>query len=207
MNRFGACSYLPVSLVPLCAVLSLVLGGLTAPGTAEGQSLREFAAASARAYGDGDLPAAIQVLNSAIVEHPDNAQLRFMRGNAFFRQGNYPAAAWDLQEAATMRPVHADTHLTLGFAYYHVGDPEAAIDAWERAVPLMRGDAFPHLCLALAYRDTDRSRSRLHAEVGRRLEPEWKARMSVDMRWSPAMIESLVEVADHNAGDRRGTDR
>jgi Flp pilus assembly protein TadD len=152
-----------------------------------GQTPADIANEAGRYYANADLPRAITLLRQGVTKHPTDAQLRFMLGNALYRQGDWRDAADAYAAAARLRPTHPDTQLCLGHAYYEAGDREAAVIAWRQGVKLSPHDALPRASLALGLATTGRAEEARHqAARALRLDAALRQRLAIDVRWSPA---------------------
>jgi cytochrome c-type biogenesis protein CcmH/NrfG len=67
-------------------------------------------------YARHELESAAQVLRQGLKRFPNDAQLHFMLGNAYFRQKRWTNSISEYVQASALRPDHVDTFLCLGFA-------------------------------------------------------------------------------------------
>ena len=97
---------------------------------------------------------AIQTLQSAIGQHPDDALLQVDLGNAHAANGNQAAAITAWERACTLDPSQAMAWFNLGRAHQQQGDSLAAIEALQQACTLapdvlpakiLLGDALAHM--------------------------------------------------------------
>lgn len=143
-------------------------------------------------YARGDLQGAITVLKEATRADPDDAQLHFMLGSAYFRQQQWNRAVDEYQQAARLRPRHPDTHLSLGYALYRADQVEEATAAWLTALQQTPGDALMHLSLAVGLNQLGQNlRARQHVARAIKVDNSWQYRLSIDIRWTPEMLDEI----------------
>jgi Flp pilus assembly protein TadD len=163
----------------------------------------EIMQASAAFYAEGRLDRATAVLRDGVETYPADAQLHFMLANAFFRQQDWPGAVRHFEQASRLRPAHPDTYLWLGHAHFSSGQIEAAVKAWQTAVRQSPHDALPSLSLAMGlHRNGDATASRRRMRQAMALDENWRERISNDVRWTTAMVEALIGLADEVAISR-----
>jgi tetratricopeptide (TPR) repeat protein len=116
-----------------------------------------------------------------------------------YRQQNWPEAIHHYGEAARLRPRHPDTHLNLGYACYHLGKSAEAMAAWRVAVAQSPQDALPHLSLAIGFLAREnRPQARHHLARALELDPNWKDRVAIDVRWTPLMVTEINALAEED---------
>lgn len=170
------------------------------PGPREGVGTADR---SAQLYARGDLNGAVKVLRQAINTRPQDAQLHFMLANALFRQRGWLGAIHHYSEAAHLRAQHPDTYLGLGHACYQAGQMDEAVAAWRTAVRQSPGDALPHLSLAVGLNAQGRVvEARQHIAVAVDLDPGWRRRISIDVRWTHEMVREVSSLVDLGYQDR-----
>jgi Ca-activated chloride channel homolog len=138
-KRAAAKMMLPVVLTSGGLFLSSLL--LPQPGWAEG------AREAAEAYTAGDYEAALKGFIDAQLEDPDNPEVLYNVGNAYYKNGDFDAAgqqyqdALDRLEAADKRPdLAARLHYNLGNARFRSGDYPRAVENYEKALELNPDD-------------------------------------------------------------------
>ena len=157
---------------------------------------------SARLYAEGDLDGAARVLKGATAIDPDNAQLHFMLGNALFRQEQYAPSVESFQKAAALRKNHPDTHLNLGFALYHAKRFDEATEAWNEAMRQNPSDGLMRISVALGLQAQGKvAEARKQVLNAVAVEPHWRDRLSIDMRWNREMVQAIENLADARKGD------
>jgi tetratricopeptide (TPR) repeat protein len=126
-----------------------------------------------------------------------------MLANACFRQQRWTNSITHYVEAATLRPDHPDTFLCLGFALYQENRWADAIEAWRIALWHSPNDALPQLALSLGLlrlglvHEADEQIARAMSD------PAWRYRLKIDIRFTPAMIDTLSAAADRIERQRR----
>lgn len=86
------------------------------------------------AVADGDLEAAIRLLNDAIGITPRNEELRKFRADVLRRMGDFECAARDAAEALAFRPVDPQAKAILGAALIGLNQIDSAIKCFQEAV-------------------------------------------------------------------------
>ena len=82
----------------------------------EPQRAPEILAARARMYTEGgDLPRAVTLLDAAVMDYPDSADLRYARASAYEEQGRLTAALHELSTVANARPEDPAALNALGY--------------------------------------------------------------------------------------------
>lgn len=114
-----------------------------------------------------DLPAAIDLYDSLLREHPESPKLWNERGVALHQAGRRAEAEASYERASTLDPAYGLAWNNLGVLRAHEGEIEAAIDALQRALAVPDPPAAPRLNLGL-----------LHLQR-RRLEPALAAYRAV----------------------------
>src|SRR5689334_4960156 len=112
-----------------------------------------------QALREGDLDAALEFLNQAAREDPQDAEVQAYLGVASSQKGLHGEAARALQAAIRLRPQEARFHHNLGVALEMAGDPAAAIQSLRRALQVD-----PSYSQA---REKLRELTELHADLGR----------------------------------------
>ena len=82
---------------------------------------------------------------------PDDANARFLAGNACIRLGELDRAVEYFRQALQLNPTYAATWYSLGVVYYQTGRYDEAIDAYLRAVELDPETPAVHHNLGLCY--------------------------------------------------------
>ena len=104
---------------------------------------------------NGDLRAAIKLLENAIGVEPDNASPRIQLGAYYLRLNDVDAAIKYLEQAITIKPGDPDAHELLGEAYYRDNDLSSARAQWEYVLEVDPG----RTALAERYRKAFREES------------------------------------------------
>jgi Flp pilus assembly protein TadD len=183
---------------PIVLGVAFLLCVLACVHPATEDSPRGFASAASRQYEAGDLEGAADVLRRALLEHPENAQLRFMHGNALFRMGRFGAAAEAYAEAARRSPRHPDLQLNLGFALYRDGRARSAVSAWEEALRLTPEGTFARAALALGLEALGQpAEARKLALLAQRSDPDLWRLLEIDIRWTEEMRRTVRELTSH----------
>lgn len=163
----------------------------------------EIALESARRYAVGNLDGAVRVLQRGVAALPEDAQLHFMLANAYFRRQDWTAAAAEYEEAARLRPRHPDTHLSLGYAHYMAGRVDRAVSAWGKAASQIPNDALAQMSVALGLLRQGRvALARMRMIQAMDLDRQWRQRIAIDMRWTPAMRRAVRSLADQIVAER-----
>lgn len=177
-------------------------------GRAQPRAERDAAQRASDCYSAGDLQCAVDILTRALEKNLDDVRLRFILANALYRSSDalyrssdFEKAIQHYEEVLRFRPEHVDANLSLGFARYHNGDFQKAVLAWRRALALMPNDALAEASLAIGLAAEGRPKdARSHVERAARLEPNWRRRLSIDIRWTPEMLETLSSLMGEPAG-------
>lgn len=138
-------------------------------------------------YENGNLDCALVELDRARALRPQDPQIRFMLGNAYYRKRNWRSAIAQYQEAFRLRPDHPDTYLNLGFSYYHAGQVAKAVPAWEIAVKLSPHDPLARMALAIGLSGVGRLEDALsHFSLALELRPDSceRSQLAMDIRWA-----------------------
>lgn len=182
------------------ALPALWLGGCRTP---EPPSTPEaFMKQAGEFYAQRKLEAAAEILRRGVAAFPEDAQLHFMLGNAYFRQQRWSNSTVHYAEAAALRPDHSDTFLCLGFALYQESRWADAIEAWRIAAWYSPEDALPRLSLAVGLLKlglVHEAEGQISQAV---TDPSWRSRLAIDIRFTPGMIQAL-ELAAHGFESRQ----
>ena len=83
---------------------------------------------------DAKLDETIELLSTQLILRPNDAQKRFLLGNALRKQRRYDEAIAAYKRAIKNRPDFAEAHYQLGVALRENGDLEGALGAFDGAV-------------------------------------------------------------------------
>jgi len=83
---------------------------------------------------NGQLYAAVKVLNKLALKYPDSATLFYTRGRCFQLTSKLDVAISDYNRAITLDQKYADAHAKLGVTLNVLGQSEAAIESLQRAL-------------------------------------------------------------------------
>lgn len=109
--------------------------------------------AGLEAVDSGDYPAAVPLLEAAILQRPDDALLHYALAVAEIELGRDDLAVTSLERAAALEPDFPGVQLELGLALYRLGEFDAAEDHLLEA--LMQGPESAELLFHLALLDLD----------------------------------------------------
>jgi tetratricopeptide (TPR) repeat protein len=193
-------SYSVLTASVVVVFLSAISGGglsfATEPNRSDATSASEEAA---RLYKRGDLDGAVKVLQRIVATDPTNAQLHFMLANGLFRQKDWPAAIEHYEDAVRLRDHHPDSYLGLGYAYFQAARIDDAVKAWRTAVRQIPDEAFANLSLCVGLlRQGQTVSAQRYLIRAIQLEPEWRHRVAIDVRWNPEMVRELESFANHS---------
>ena len=102
--------------------------------------------------------AALEDLNRAEREHPDDPRVRNFRGIALSSVGRNAEAGAEFQEAIRLSPAMQDAYRNLGFLEWKQHQLEAAAKHLARAVELSPDDSFAHYYLGRVHLDSSHFR-------------------------------------------------
>jgi len=111
---------------------------------------------------DNRLEDALEDLNAAEREHPDDARVRNFRGILLVRMGRTAAAAAEYQESIRLDPLLEDAYRNLGFLRWTEHQLAPAREILERAVRLSPDDLFAHYYLGRVDLDVERYEYAFH---------------------------------------------
>ncbi len=80
--------------------------------------------------------AAVQFLNSAIEDEPNNPELYFLRGKAYLEMGDYILAKRDFSVVNVLDPLFPEAYYFRGLANLYLGDKKLAIKDFKIAASL-----------------------------------------------------------------------
>ncbi len=93
---------------------------------------------------------ALNVLNLALTNHPDNAQLYLGRGDAYLSLEKYLKARKDYSKALTLGDSSAYLYKKIGVTYYYLNDYAAALYALQKSAQKKADDPLVYYFLGLA---------------------------------------------------------
>ncbi|MEE8525858.1 MAG: tetratricopeptide repeat protein [Thermoanaerobaculia bacterium] len=174
----------------------LLISQLASVAATSGPLVTDVTEEAAYYYAIGDLDGAILALKCGLEGTPDKPQLHFMLANALYRKQEFNLAVLHYEEAARLRPRHVDTHLNLGYARFHMGAVDEALEAWQTTARATPGDALVHLSLAIGYAAKQQlPRAHIHLRRAAFLDTDWSRRLSIDIRWTREMLETIGQLA------------
>ena len=94
---------------------------------------------------------AIEYLNNAIKQEPNNAETFTKRGAAYINLGQYQQAIDDFNKAISLKQNYASAYNNRGAAYYSLGQNQQAIDDFNKAIGLNKDYANAYSNRGTAY--------------------------------------------------------
>lgn len=162
---------------------------------------RNAANVASQLYAVGDLEGAVDILMRALETDPKDVKLRFMLANALYRMHDWESSIHHYREVLRLQPTNVDANLSLGFSLYHNGEPAKALAAWRRVSQVMSDDSLAEASLAIGLAAVGRlAEARHRVERAANLDPDWRRRLSIDVRWTPEMVRTLISLLDQPAG-------
>ena len=124
------------------AMFCLALAGaiaLAAPRSARAESAAELNNEGVKLYQEGNFEDALDVLNKALKEDPENLDIQINLGYAWEGLGKTDEAIAAYKTVIAADPENLDAHNVLGGAYYNLGQYDKARAEWEFALSLDPG--------------------------------------------------------------------
>jgi len=146
-------------------------------------------------YQAGDTEGSVKVLQVAVRDRPEEAQLRFALGAALTRWARYDGAIRELSEAASLEPDRADIKVQLAKALRHRGELPRAMALLDEAVRLEPTMVQGRHQLAMAYARA--ATDSVPPPEGRWLLGLHPASLSTRLRRREAMLAEAQRQWDH----------
>ncbi|MEO5656580.1 MAG: tetratricopeptide repeat protein [Nitrospiria bacterium] len=111
----------------------------------------ETVSLASRLIGHGQLTEAVALLDQALIENPDDHDLRFWLGVAYFRQGDDPRAGRAFETVTALRPEYARAYYNLGAVYFRQqrwSDAARAFLAASERMPDQKADLYLNVGLS-----------------------------------------------------------
>lgn len=99
----------------------------------------------------GQIPQALDLVRSAVIEMPDDAPLMTLAGEAYMRAGDYANATKYLGRAAALNPKDPQARTQLGISRLAAGDNDAALADLEAAVQSNEQDYKADMLMVVAH--------------------------------------------------------
>ena len=159
---------------------------------------------------EGNLPLAMQVVESILVDSPSSSRAHMLRGILFFDQENYEAAVTDLKSVLESEPYNKETHYKLGQAYRNLGRENQATQHFRKSRELT--EATIRIAELESQLSSDPKNNNLRSELAsdpkflkpleQLLETELPASIERKARDSVLLIRAAGNVPDQAEDDR-----